>query len=159
MFIERSYARISNQGFVLANAKDGNDVWFGCARGTQFSRKHRFLDPDNSTEFWNYSFHEIGKYDVPAMIDTALTKSNRTSLHYVGHSQGCCVFFIMLSFRPEYNKKVVSMHAMAPSLFINGTDIVPVPITDNADTIKVSSTIDVIRYTIFVPFLGDCRWT
>lgn len=140
MCIQNKLLLIFKLGYVLANAKDGNDVWLGSARGTQFSRKHRFLDPDNSVEFWNYSFHEIGKYDVPAMVDVALKTTNRTALHYVGHSQGSCVCFIMLSLRPEYNKKVISIHAMAPSLFIHGSDIVPLPFTDNADVLKVSAT-------------------
>jgi hypothetical protein len=53
--------------FILAQA--GYDVWLGNSRGTKFSRKHLTLDPDQDKEYWEFSYAENGKYDLPAMID------------------------------------------------------------------------------------------
>lgn len=38
--------------FLLADA--GYDVWLGSARGTTHSRKHESLDPNLSSEYWQF---------------------------------------------------------------------------------------------------------
>ena len=47
---------------------------------------------------------------VPALyfqgIDYALSVTGEESLYYGGHSMGCTQYLIMLSAKPEYNKKV-----------------------------------------------------
>ena len=52
--------------------KNGFDVWLGNNRGNSFSRKHKKLDPDTNTKFWEFSFVELGDFDTPAMIDYVL---------------------------------------------------------------------------------------
>ena len=52
--------------------KNGFDVWLGNNRGNSFSRKHKKLDPDTNTKFWEFSFVELGDFDIPAMIDYVL---------------------------------------------------------------------------------------
>uniref|UniRef100_A0A182W0D0 Lipase 3 n=1 Tax=Anopheles minimus TaxID=112268 RepID=A0A182W0D0_9DIPT len=102
--------------YLLADA--GYDVWMGNARGTRYSRKHVHLDPDRSNEFWNFTWHEIGLYDVPALIDYVLTVSDQPRLHYAGFSQGTMVLFVLLSERPEYNAKLIDMQAISPSVYM-----------------------------------------
>lgn len=51
------------------------------------------------------------------MIDYALEKTGKKKLFYIGHSQGTTTFFAMASALPEYNEKIVSMHALAPVAF------------------------------------------
>lgn len=102
--------------YILADA--GYDVWMGNARGNTFSRKHKTLSPKDK-RFWAFSWDEIGYYDLPAMIDYVLKKTGRTSLNYIGYSQGTTSFFVMTSLRPEYNKKIKSMHALAPVAFMS----------------------------------------
>ncbi|XP_050297069.1 lipase 3-like isoform X3 [Anthonomus grandis grandis] len=65
-------------GFLLADA--GYDVWMGNARGNTWSRNHTTLNPDKDAKFWKFSFHEIGLYDIPAMIDYALEKTGASSV-------------------------------------------------------------------------------
>ncbi|XP_067129270.1 uncharacterized protein [Centruroides vittatus] len=92
-------------GFILADA--GYDVWLGNQRGNTYSRKHVKYSPRDK-EFWQFSFDEFAKYDLPAMIDFALNVTNQSQLYYVGHSEGTTVAFALLSERPEYDKiKVV----------------------------------------------------
>lgn len=97
------------------------DVWLGNARGNRYSRNHTTLDPDES-KFWDFSWHEIGIYDLPAMIDHVLKVTGFPKLHYAGHSQGCTSFFVMCSMRPAYNDKVVSMQALAPAVYAKETE-------------------------------------
>ncbi|KAG5676534.1 hypothetical protein PVAND_006360 [Polypedilum vanderplanki] len=102
--------------FLLADA--GFDVFLGNARGNSHSRKNIHLSP-NSKKFWNFSWHEIGTIDIPAMIDFALSLTQQSSLHYIGHSQGTTSFFVSASIREELNMKVRTMHALAPVAFMN----------------------------------------
>lgn len=102
--------------YLFADA--GYDVWLGNARGNTHSRRHVTLDPARDAKFWNFSWHQIGLYDLPAMIDYALQVTGEAALHYVGHSQGTTAFFVMTSLRPEYNGKIRSMQALAPVAFM-----------------------------------------
>ncbi|XP_028138402.1 lipase 3-like [Diabrotica virgifera virgifera] len=97
--------------YILADA--GYDVWLMNCRGTSYSRKHKSLSP-NEKQFWDFSFHEIGVYDIPAVIDYILNATHQSSLYYVGHSQGCTTVFVMGSERPEYNEKIKLAIALAP---------------------------------------------
>ncbi len=47
---------------MLANI--GYDVWLGNNRGNKYSRSHISLNPDKDKNFWDFSFHEMGKYDL-----------------------------------------------------------------------------------------------
>lgn len=100
--------------FMLADA--GYDVWLGNARGNVYSRKHI----SRSTllyNFWDFDWHEIGIYDLPASIDYILLNTQHTSVHYVGHSQGTTVFLVWLSTFPMDSSKIKSAHLLAPVAF------------------------------------------
>ncbi|KAJ8713468.1 hypothetical protein PYW07_013838 [Mythimna separata] len=108
------------RGLAYILAEEGFDVWMGNARGNYYSRRHVRLDPDSkqSTAFWRFSWDQIGNMDLPAAIDYALKVSGQERLHYVGHSQGSTSFFVLGSMRPEYNDKIISMHALAPVAYM-----------------------------------------
>lgn len=61
-----------------------------------------------------FSWHEMGIYDLPAMIDYILKQTGQKQLFYIGFSQGTTQFFVLMSLRPEYNKKIKLMSALAP---------------------------------------------
>jgi len=98
-------------GFLLADA--GYDVWLGNFRGNMYSRNHTHLDP-NEEPFWKFSWDQMGRFDLPAMLDRALEASRQEQLIYVGHSMGTTSFWVMMNWRPWMNQKVRLMVGMAP---------------------------------------------
>nr|XP_034185020.1 lipase 3-like [Osmia lignaria] len=104
--------------FLLSDR--GYDVWLGNVRGSRYSRKHRVMNTTNG-KFWKFSWHEIGTYDVPAMIDYIIEKTKQEKIYYIGHSQGGTSFFVMASERPEYQKKIIASFNLAPAVFMGNS--------------------------------------
>ncbi|XP_018766673.2 lipase member M-like isoform X3 [Serinus canaria] len=100
-------------GFILADS--GYDVWLANSRGTSWSRRHQHLSADQ-VEFWDFSFHEMAMFDLPAAIDFVLQRTGQKQLHYVGYSQGCSIAFIAFSSLPELARKVKMFFALAPAV-------------------------------------------
>ena len=105
-------------GLVLADA--GYDVWLGNSRGNKYSRMHTSISPD-SKQFWDYSFQEMGRFDVKANIELALRISGQQKLTFVGHSQGTSQMFAALA-DPDtagfVNSKVKKYIALAPVVYL-----------------------------------------
>ncbi|CAH2048333.1 unnamed protein product, partial [Iphiclides podalirius] len=119
-----------NASLAIALADRGYDVWAGNCRGNRYGRGHVSLNPDLDAEFWAFTFHEIGYYDLPAIIDTVLNHTAADKVDAVGHSQGNTVFYVLASARPEYNGKVNLLIALAPVCFLNN---VPPPLSTVID--------------------------
>ena len=73
-------------GFMMADA--GYDVWLGNVRGNYYSRAHVKYNPDLDEEFWDFSWADMGRDDLPSMINYILNTTHHTQIGYVGHSQG-----------------------------------------------------------------------
>lgn len=95
----------------------GMEVWLGNSRASPESAGHLTFSNDSS-QFWDFSFHEIGFYDLAAMIDAALEISQRKQLHLIAYSEGASAALTLLSERPEYNAKMTSVNLLAPAAFM-----------------------------------------
>ncbi|XP_065217917.1 lipase 3-like [Planococcus citri] len=102
-------------GYILADY--GYDVWMGNARGSVYSKKHVKLSSENS-KYWQFSWHEMGVYDLPASIDYILAATKQKDLIYVGHSMGTTMFYVMASVRPQYNSKIRLMISLSPVAYM-----------------------------------------
>lgn len=101
--------------FMLSNKNF--DVWIFNSRGISYSLKHNKFNV-NDKEFWDYSFHEIGVYDLSAVIRYISSVTERKKIHYVGHSQGCAALLALLSTKPEYNKYIDNAFLLGPASFM-----------------------------------------
>ncbi|PSN43337.1 hypothetical protein C0J52_14182 [Blattella germanica] len=104
--------------YMLSDA--GYDVWMGNARGNVYSTKHESLKT-SSSKFWAFSWHEMGVYDLPAVIDYVLETTEEPDMYYVGHSMGTTMFYVLMSTKPEYNAKIRHMVALAPVAVLRNT--------------------------------------
>lgn len=103
-------------GFILAD--EGYDVWFGNNRGNTYSANHTTLTPKDA-KFWDFTFSEMARYDLPTSIDYALSASGAKDLTYMGHSEGTMQGFGCFSFNQTIASKVNVFVALAPVAYMN----------------------------------------
>lgn len=115
---DRFHAPHISQSLAFELANQGYDVWMCNSRGSSYSLNHTQYDHRTDWRYWDFSFHEIALYDLPAAIDYILSRRNRQSLAYIGHSQGNLIMFILQSLHPEWANKVKPFVAMAPIAFV-----------------------------------------
>ena len=108
----------SNLPIMLVN--EGYDVWITNNRGQINSLEHISLVYSNPTSnYWNFSFHEMGVYDLPAFIDYVLNTTGCRKVNYIAHSQGTTQFFVKGSMDINYiNEHINSFTAFAPAMYI-----------------------------------------
>ncbi|XP_066476420.1 lipase member M-like [Tiliqua scincoides] len=107
-------ANLPNNSLAFFLADAGYDVWILNCRGTTWSRRHKYLSVDQE-EFWNFSFHEMGIYDVPATINFILQKTKQDALYYMAHSQGSAAGLVAFSVMPQLAQKVKLFISFAPA--------------------------------------------
>ena len=93
----------------------------GNSRGTENSLGHISL---NSSEdaYWDFSFDEMGMYDVPANIEFIKAHTGVEKLTYVGHSQGTTQFWIANIYHPTFAaENIEAFIGIAPVMYTSHT--------------------------------------
>lgn len=76
-------------------ADEGYDVWLTNNRGSTFSIEHEVLDSwDFGSSFWDFSFDELAKFDLPAHVQYVLDITKTEKIDFIGHSQGAFQFMM-----------------------------------------------------------------
>ncbi|KAL6873452.1 hypothetical protein ACP4OV_013534 [Aristida adscensionis] len=102
-------------GFILADS--GFDVWIANCRGTNSSRRHTCLSP-NDPAYWDWTWDELAAYDLPAVLEYVHDQTGGKKVHYVGHSLGTLV--ILASFSEHKLLHIVrSAVLLCPIAYLN----------------------------------------
>ncbi|KAK1945507.1 Lipase member M [Phytophthora citrophthora] len=110
--------RNQSLAFVLADA--GYDVWLGNNRGNTYSTGHvKYTTEDDS--FWDFSWEEMGRFDLPAMLNYVRETSKQDTVALVGHSEGTTQAFVAFSNDQELAQTVSYFAALAPVAWLGNT--------------------------------------
>lgn len=103
--------------YILADL--GYDVWLTNNRGTRFSREHQvYIDKMENPKFWDFSFDEMAKYDIPANFEYIMNITKAKQLFYIGHSQGTTQMFAHLTTNPEFKKNIKAFVGLGPVITV-----------------------------------------
>merc|ERR550519_983953 len=147
---------VKGLGYILADA--GYDVWLGNFRGNTYSRNHMTLDPDHQRSgFWDFTWDEIAKYDLPAMIEKALQISGQPDLLYAGHSMGSTTYMILHKYRPDIVEKVRLANFLSPIAYMGNAQGL-LPWIASLEKLLGNLLIDLMGVGEFLPsnLLMDC---
>jgi len=78
----------------IALWKMGYDVWLTNSRGNTFSRNHTKYKPFLDVKFWDYTFNDMGEYDVIANVQHVISATQQKTVTFIGWSQGTTQMFI-----------------------------------------------------------------
>ena len=81
---------------------EGYVVYLPYIRGTQFSRSHLDYDSTLNSNYWEFSFDEMAKYDLPAVVNYVKKRDKVEKVYYIGHSQGTLIFFLAYMNNPQF---------------------------------------------------------
>ncbi|RZC36685.1 Abhydro lipase domain containing protein, partial [Asbolus verrucosus] len=97
---------------------NGYDVWLANHRGTSYSNKHVNMTTSDYS-YWDFSFHEIGLYDVSSEIEFIRKKTNGMKIIYIGHSLGSGVGLVYASLKSDQARAYLkSMILLAPPCYL-----------------------------------------
>jgi|ERR1712062_268128 len=105
------------------------DVWLGNSRGNVFSAEHELLDMvEDEPEYWNFSFPELGMYDLTAMLSMVKEETGK-KINYIGYSLGTTELFYAMS--STFSKDIIEENiqqavALAPVFIPNVSSLVEI---------------------------------
>lgn len=99
----------------------GYDVWLGNNR-CNFKPNHKFFNKNlmNNEKFWDWDIRDLAFFDITCIIDNIIkNKPNHEKLIYIGHSQGCTQFFLMIKNGnlSQYFNKIDFFFGLTPAIF------------------------------------------
>lgn len=104
-----------SMGFFLVDK--GFDVWIGNIRGNHYCQENIHYN-NTDPKFWDFSWDEMGYFDLSATISYILKNTNQTKVYYAGHSMGSNMLMVLLTRRPEFQNKIELGFGLAPAVFV-----------------------------------------
>jgi len=101
--------------FILAD--NGYDVWLGNNRGNGVSMINT-MHSKHSKEFWDFSWDDMGRVDMPAQINYVLEQTGAKKLTYIGHSEGTIQAFAGFLANASLVDNVNLYVALAPVAYV-----------------------------------------
>lgn len=82
-----------------------------------YARNHTKLSITDK-KFWDFSFHELGIYDIPAQIGF-ISDTTKQKIIYIGYSLGTLTAFIFGTTFPEIaEEKIKELICLGPAVFL-----------------------------------------
>lgn len=94
--------------WALQMVQRGFEVWLNNSRGTKYSYRHERDGEWSLKEKWDFTFADMGIYDVPASIEHVLEVTGAEKVTVVGHSQGTSQMWYGMSHLPDYFSEKVN---------------------------------------------------
>jgi pimeloyl-ACP methyl ester carboxylesterase len=92
----------------------GYDVWVGSNRGTEYSQGHKKYNAKTSTDYWMFTWADMGLFDDVSNINTIKRVTGEEKIFYVGYSQGTAQMFYALSHVPSLEQSLHRVVQLAP---------------------------------------------
>ena len=64
-----------------------------------------------------YRWDDVGRYDIPAMIEYVQKVTKAPKIIHIGHSMGTTSFYAMLCIKPAQNENIAAHFSLAPVAF------------------------------------------
>uniref|UniRef100_A0AAR5QJB3 Protein spaetzle n=1 Tax=Dendroctonus ponderosae TaxID=77166 RepID=A0AAR5QJB3_DENPD len=134
-------SRGANESLGLLLSDLDYDVWLLNTRGTRYSMLHQNLNITGK-EFWNFSFHEKGYFDVAASIDYILNSTGLQKITAIGYSEGTSALLALTSTRTEYLEKLNLISLLSPIGYMGGvTSPIPVLAVSFLNALEIFQTL------------------
>ena len=83
-----------------------------------YSRGHVSLNADTDNEYWQFTWDEMAKYDLPTELNYVLEKTGKEKIYYIGHSMGTTTYMVMNSMDQSWADKVEVAVLLAPIAYV-----------------------------------------
>lgn len=117
-----SFICLKEESLVYLLLERGYEVWLNNNRGSTFSYEHLEFDSfEINSQYWDFTFHELAQFDLPAIIDYVREYRNVDKINYIGHSQGGYQLMLGYTMDPEYYNQRINTYASLGTVirFIN----------------------------------------
>jgi lysosomal acid lipase/cholesteryl ester hydrolase len=110
----------------------------------------------SSSEYWNFSFHEMGIYDTPAYFQKiSEINPNIDGIIYIGHSQGGASILAGMCEKLEYYKqKLIAVILLAPASRLDNHDS---SLLSTLHELKIDKTLEEKNIYEILPYLPEMK--
>ena len=120
----QSWFDTKNESLPYLLLKAGFSVYLSNDRGTRNSQRHNEMHPiDDAKDFYDFSFTNVGLYDVPANLNFVKQHNNaNVPIIYIGYAQGATSLLYALTDKEKaiYFKNLLDeVVVLAPCVFLN----------------------------------------